>query len=65
MRDGRRLPTATGDLAAARKHLQASLDRLPPELRALDVTATPYPVTVSETLTAAQTRLRLAHGGAP
>ncbi len=63
MRDGRRLPTATGDLAAARVHLQASLAQLPPELRALDVAATPYPVTVSAALSAAQTRLRLAHGG--
>jgi nicotinate phosphoribosyltransferase len=65
MRDGRRLSTATGDLAAARVHLQSSLARLPSELRALDVAATPYPVTVSAALIAAQTRLRLAHGGAP
>lgn len=54
MRDGRRLPGHVRDLDALRAHARQQLQSLPPEIRAIEPAARPYPVAVSAALQARQ-----------
>jgi nicotinate phosphoribosyltransferase len=50
MRGGRRLPEASTDLHAARRHAQEEIARLPEHISAIRPAERRYPVEISETL---------------
>jgi nicotinate phosphoribosyltransferase len=57
MRNGKRLPEGTVDLATARQYAQEQMARLPKRVRAITPADPPYPVEVSQKLSDLQQRI--------